>query len=492
MDATDVLVDGQANEPLVIDLRDGAEPDHRSAAGGDAGPPQRRTAAVVGFVVVLAVLVAWVVGGGADPSGAPEPGEAVVPQPGMAASPAASADGIVARRVVVPPELRAADAYVVSPGRRTLRDLFLAVGGWDGLELGVAHGAFDLVTFDPENGARLLASHRRGYGRAENQQKNEVWRLRSGEVVQDLWNPDDAHDFVHFNTDGTTTMWTHGGGDSGFAPRQAVVLDRLGMPAARTSSMYADRFAVDAGVVFALTGYPDWYSSGEGYVALVADLGSRSEQLASGDEFGWVDVPVPGLLIAYPAGAGGGIALWGTETLERLEGHPLAGRPYRRVAISGDRRTAIAVTEAGQLEAVELETGRTQVPFGRVDVDGVERPLAVNHDGTVALTVSGTGEVSIWWVGDDVPVATVDGSGGLARWVPSTRSARVTSALAPDTTRVAVQHPARPGQRVSWHIVDTDAASWVARACRSAMEGLSAPERTQVLQSVAAGLCRSR
>lgn len=41
MDATDVLVDGQANEPLVIDLRDGAEPDHRSAAGVT---PARRSA----------------------------------------------------------------------------------------------------------------------------------------------------------------------------------------------------------------------------------------------------------------------------------------------------------------------------------------------------------------------------------------------------------------------------------------------------------------
>ena len=492
MDATDALVDGQAEQPHVIDLRDSSEPDRRPGLGGDALPPKRRTVAVMGLLVVLAILAAWVVGGGADPADGPDSDPDVSPQPGLGGSLDGSADGMVARRVVVPPELRAAEAYVSSPGRKTLRDLFLAVGGWDGLELGVAEGAFDLVTFDPENGDRLLASHRRGYGPAQNQTENEVWRVRSGDVLQELWDPDEAHDFVHFNSDGTTTMWRHGGGEAGFAPRQAVVLDRRGVPAASTAPLYADRFAVDAGVVFALTGYPDWYSSGDGYVALVADLGFGDERLAPGDEFGWVDIPAPGLVVAYPADPAGGIALWSTETLERLDDHPLAGRPYRRVAMSGDRRTAIAVNETGQLEAVELATGRTTVTFGRIDVEGVERPVSVNHDGTVAMTVTAAGEVSIWWVGDDVPVASVDGSGGLARWVPSTRSARVTSALAPDATRAAVQHPARPEQPVSWHIVDTDVASWVERACHAATDGLSAPDRTQVLLSVTPGLCERR
>ncbi|MGI9644526.1 MAG: hypothetical protein ACR2O6_04370 [Ilumatobacteraceae bacterium] len=361
----------------------------------------------------------------------------------------------------------AADCYAAEPNAADLRIVFGSIGGFDGLVVGEASGAFDLVTFDPLDHSRLLAAHRAGYGRAENQEVNEEWRVAGGEVVQDVWDASTPHDFVHHNADGTTTMWAHSGDEVGFAPRNAVVLDRDGAVVTATSAaMYADRFAVDGGTVFALTGDPRYFAPRDPeYLELLADDGVAQTRLASGAGFAWLDVPAPGILVAYPANADGVTAVWDTATLAPLANHPLAGRAHRRVAVAADGRTALGVRFDGRLEAVELATGRASPPFGALDVTEIDSPIALSPDGSVALTVDRSGTVSVWFVGDDVPIATYRASTGLPRWLPTSRSAaRLTSVLAPDASRLALRIDARPGVGLTWVLVDTELDSWLDRA----------------------------
>jgi hypothetical protein len=363
--------------------------------------------------------------------------------------------------------LLAAECYATAPSADHLRAVFDSIGGFEGLEVGVAEGAFDVVSFDALDHDLLLAARRRGYGSAENQDVNEQWSVAHGQVSQAAWDPVKPHDFVHYNADGTITMWVHSGDDVGFAPRDAIVIDRGGDVITISSSpMYADRFAVDGGVIFALSGNPDWYAPRDtGYLSLLADDGERRVRLGHGDEYAWVDIPTPGLLVAYPATSAGVTAVWDTQTLEPLDQHPLAGRPYRRVAISGDLTTALGVTHDGRLESLELATGDTGARFGHVDVTEVERPVVLSGAGNVAFSVEKSGRVSIWFVGDDEPVATYAASAGLPRWLPTSRSAaRLTSSLAPDATRLALRIGARPQVGVSWRLIDIDIQSWLARA----------------------------
>ena len=83
-----------------------------------------------------------------------------------------------------PPELLAAERFATTPSAQSLRQLLQAVGGLDGLTVATADGAFDVVQFDPKNPNRLLASHRRSYGQAGNQDSNERWQVTPAGVVE--------------------------------------------------------------------------------------------------------------------------------------------------------------------------------------------------------------------------------------------------------------------------------------------------------------------
>ena len=405
---------------------------------------------VVAAIVLVAGAVSWLVGGGSDrPERDGERPESEMSGPRIS------------------PARRAAESYLATPGGARLRQLFESIGGFAGLQMAVAEGAFDVVTFDPLDGDRLLAARRAGYGDAQNQDVNQQWLIQDGNVVQSAWDPNTEHDFVHFNTDGTITMWVHSGDEIGFAPRNAVVIDRDGTEITTSSSaIYADRFAVDAGTIFALTGKPDWYTlTTDPYISLLADDGERQTWLAPGRDFSWIDVPTTGLLVAYPAGPTGLTAAWDSHTLEPLENHPLAGRPYQRVAVSGDGTTALGVTHDGELERIELVTGRVVGRFGQVDVTEVGHPIALSRDGTLAITVERSGTVSIWFVADGTLIAEHGASAGVTGLLSTARSARPASSIAQDANRLALRIPALPQIRLSWSLIDTDIESWLIRAC---------------------------
>lgn len=451
-------------EPLVH-----IEPaDDDPAPGGDGGGAGSRVlGALAGVAVVgLVALGASVIAGDerAAPVGTRPPNRA----------PFAPIPEVDARQRL-PDPARAARCYELRPSAHHLREVFEAVGGFDGLVLATAEGPFDLVTFDAADPDELLATRRSGYGPAENQDVNERWSFADGTIRQTIWDAGTPHDFVHHNTDGTMTMWVHDGASRGLAPRTAVVIDRSGAEISRTAPMHADRFAIDDGTVFALTGDPDWYAPrDEGYRQLVADDGERQLQLAPAGELAWIEVPVPGVLVAYGVD-GGETLVWDTRTLEPVPDHPLAGRPYQRTAVAGDGRTAVGVTHSGELEPVDLRTGLVGPRFGDVDVVEVDRPIVLGDAGRVAITVERTGRVSVWYVGDGEPIASYAAGSGVPRWLPTSRSAaRLASALAPDASRVALRIDARPGVGVSWRLIDADVDSWLARAAALSDEPVAA------------------
>lgn len=449
--------------PEVELLQDGGIGDaHGSAVsvgtGGDRLVPAVLAAIVVGLIGWLLLL-----GSDADSALEPEPDGGSVPS-----TPTVD-------RPDVPRPLLAAELFAADPSAAGLRQLYDVVGGFEGLELGSIEGAFDLVSFDPVDRDRLLASNRLSYGPAENQQTTELWHFTGGVIERTLWAPSVSHDFVHFNPDGTTTMWVHGGGQ-GFAPRAATVLDRQLTPVTTTEPLYASRFSSTGGTVFALTGNGDYYTNDPGYVELVADRGSGPIVLDDGFRYGWIDNPSPDLLIAYPAVAEGRTSVWDATTLEPMPDHELAHRHHRRVAISGDGRVAVGAAADGSLEVIDLSTGASVERFGSVDTDGVARPITLNDDGTVAITVEGSGTVSLWWVGDDRPVASIDADAGQPRWLSEEYAAASTSVVAADGSRIVIRAGARPDSPTTWLMVDAEIDSWIERACRLAGRRLSDSE----------------
>ncbi|MGI9616747.1 MAG: hypothetical protein ACR2QO_27785 [Acidimicrobiales bacterium] len=433
-------------------------------------------------LAVLALVVAALVGlltlsDGETQQASPEPdsfsGEDTGgggPERSEASDRAGRLDAARAAQSVLGP-LRAAELYAADPTADGLRALFEAVGGFEGLEVATAEGAFDLVRFDPLNPDMLLASNRRSYGDAANQDRNEAWLVDGEDVEQRLWRPSVSHDFVHFNVDGTMTMWTHGGGD-GFAARTATILVEGAEVAPTTEPIYASRFAVAGRTVFALTGNGNYYTNEVEYVDLIAARDDETVVLADGSEFEWIDNPTPELLVAYPNSPDGSTAVWDAASLEPLTSHPLAGRNYQRVAVSGDERVALGVTPAGVLEIVDLETGRTADTFGQVDIEGVDDAITLDHDGTVAVTVERSGQVSIWWVGNDEPIAVAGASAWQPRWVSAAYGPMTASSVAEDASRVVLLFAARGQTEVSWVIVDTAIESWLRRACDLAAPSL--------------------
>ena len=376
----------------------------------------------------------------------------------------------------VPAQLLAAEHHVADPSAETLRALLDAIGGLDAIVVGEAEGAFDLVRFDPLDPNRLIASLRSSYGEAQNQESNEIWSIDSEGLSQIPLAADTPHDFAHFNSDGSITVWVHSGDEAGFAPRNAMVIDRESNVLAMTQPLYASRFAAVGDKVFALTGDGDYYSRDDSYEQLIVD-GRITGVLDSGEVYEWIDNPIPDLLVAYPRDPGETTAVWSTVTLERLADHPLAGRSYKRAAVSGDHRTAVGVTLEGRMEQIDLVTGRTLTIFGSVDPEGIDQPVTLNDDGTIAVTVDRSGRVSIWWVGHDTPISGIDADAAQPRWVSAQYGARSASSVSASAEYVALRSAARPSIPVKWLIVDIQIESLIAHACDTAGRPLTANER---------------
>lgn len=403
----------------------------------------------------------------------------------------AAEDTVLASRLL-PESLVAAELYLADPSARTARDLLRSIGGLDNAELGTASGAFDMLRFDPLDSDRLLATVRSSYGEAENQGINELWTVQDNGINQALWAPETAHDFAHFNRDGTITMWVRSGDHTDFAPRNAVLLQNDGTPISSTQPVFASRFTSVDNKVFALTGDSDYYSNVRRYLELVADDGTTRTVLDSGGPYSWIDSPLPGLLVAYPRDDTGTTAVWDTSTLERLESHPLAGRSYQRVAVSGDEATAVGITFGGELEQIDLATGRQRSTFGSVVPDGIDRPLTMNDDGSIAITVERSGLVTIWWVGVDEPIVQAVGAAAQPRWVAEQYAARASSVVSADAGRLALRLPARPEVPTTWAMIDTSIAGWIQRACNLAGRRLATDERQALGLPPGPGACPSQ
>lgn len=385
-------------------------------------------------------------------------------------------DGIP-RPAAMPPELLAAENYAASPTSRNLRELFIVLGGFEGLSVGEVTGSFDLVTFDPADPDRLLATMRDGYGPARNNGLNQQWTVDATGIRQEPWRADTPHDFVHFNPDGTHTMWElAGSGDEPWPQRRAHVIAADGTVIATTAPMYPARFATDGGRVFALV------TAGTSltYTTLVASDGDGMAELDSGLPYSWVDVPVPGIVVAYPRSVDLRTRVWDTVTLLPLDDHPLAGRRWQRADLSHDGSVAVGIRFDGRIEVVDVETGTVTGEFGLVNPRDVHQPVTIDPGARMVTTIDNDGTLTLWHLDDGRLVARTRGDSGVLRWVNRALSARLSSAVAFDGSRVALRQPAGPETRVVWSIVDTDVSSWIDRACARAGRRLTVQERADL------------
>ena len=464
--------------------RDGSE---SPAPGGVRG----RAVAALALVAVALVFLQLIGADGNTPVGDP----LVEPEPGRDAGSETPADRPTADRLdalvaagSLPPELVAAEVYHAAPGPETLRSLLGELGGLEAVTVATAAGSFDLVTFNPTDPDRLAASFRSSYGPARNHGSNQAWRVMDdGEVLTSPLTLTVAHDFAHFNADGTMSYWWHAGSsnDEGvdaddFAPRVVSLgpLPRLGDH--HSDPVYPSRAVIVDQTLFALTGDPSYYSTSREFVSFIADRGEGQVFLDDGTAWGWVDAPAPGIVVTYPAGDDGVTAVWSTATLDCIDQHHLAGRSYRRAAVSGDGTTMVGVTFGGTLETVDIASDRVTGRFGRLDPSGIATPVTLNHDGTIAVTVDHDGTVTIWWVGDPEPIAVIEADAGPLRLLSEYRAPRASSTVAPGAGRVAVRHPARPGIATRWSIIDTDPARWIDVACQRAGRSMTPGERAEL------------
>ena len=447
--------------------------EQRGSVRRRAGPAR----SAIGVLLLSAVLIALLAVLGDPPGGRGGSVDPAVP----ADDRPWSTDDVAADRGEGPPPaaLLAAERFVAFPSGPTARALVEAVGGLEAMAVGRAEGPFDLVRFDPLDADRLIASMRSSYGRAENQDTNELWRVDRTGLTRTLLAADTPHDYAHFNRDGTITLWVHDDQGESFAPRTAVVLDGERRPTARTEPIFASRATAVGGTVFALTGDGDYYSNRDGYRQLVA-AGAARRVLDSGEHYEWIDNPVPGLLVAYPRTPQATTAVWDAVTLLPLPEHPLAGRAHQRVAVSGDGRRAIGITFDDRMEQIDLATGRSLGVFGTVDPTGIDQPITVDRDATVAVTVDRSGSVALWWVGDNTPIARIDAAAAQPRWVSARYGARSASAVAPSAERVALRSSVDPRSPTSWTIVDLGFDRWIARACAMAGRALTVDERAEL------------
>ena len=462
---------------VIADDPESAHPSDQSAISGPRRFHSRAPAVAVGAAVFA--VVAWsVISVSTDVTPHRPPSSNAPTSPTVVGGQVGSSRlDAVKTAQSIPAPLVAAELYNSQPGAGTLKHLLEAIGGLEGATIATASGAFDVVTFDPRNSSRLLADHRSSYGTAQNQATNEVWTVSGDAVHQNPWKPSTAYDFAHFNSDGTVTMWVRSGDQLGFAPRVAEVLRNETTLVTRSSPMYASRFVEAGSKVFALTGDGDYYSNRTTYVDLLVDDGAGQRVLADGAPYEWIDSPTDGLLVAYPKTAEDLTAVWDANTLAPLPNHLLANRPYQRLAVSGDRKVAVGIRFDGQLERIDLSTGSTSTPFGSVDPAGIDRPITLNEDGTIAITVEDFGLVTLWYVADGTPIAKVAGDSTQPRLVRADRAASSSSVAAANATRLALRIAGRPTEPVKWRIIDTTVEGWIQRACHLAGRPLTSSER---------------
>jgi len=462
---------------LIADEREPPQPSDQSASSGPRGfhPPAPAVAVGAAVVAVFAWLVISV---STDATPDRPPAISAPTSPTLLEGQVASSRLDAVRTAQsIPAPLLAAELYNAQPSGGTLERLLQAIGGLEGATIATASGAFDVVTFDPRNSDRLLAEHRSSYGTAQNQATNEVWTVSGDAVHQDPWKPSTAYDFAHFNSDGTVTMWVRSGDELGFAPRVAEVLRNETTLVMKSRPMYASRFVEAGNKVFALTGDGDYYSNRTTYVDLLVDDGAGQRVLADGAPYEWLDSPTDSLIVAYPKSAEGRTAVWDANTLAPLPNHSLANRAYQRLAVSGDKNVAVGIRFDGRLERIDLSTGTTSLPFGSVDAAGIDRPIALNEDGTIAITVEDFGLVTLWYVADGTPIARVAGDSTQPRLVRADRAASSASVTATDATRLALRIAGLPNEPVRWRIIDTTVKGWIQRACDLAGRRLTSSER---------------
>ena len=471
--------------------------DERAARYAAAAAPSEKAPVAWGLVLLLVVAVAAVMIGlevadDGEPASAPEAAtldQAVDDTVGAGADvdssrSAFAVDGPTAA-------LLAAELFVAEPGRATAAALLASIGGFEDLVVGTAIGEFDVVTFDPADPSHLLASRRASYGAAENQAANEEWFVGTEQVTQALFDPVLAHDVAHFTAEGEVAVWVNSGNTGGFASRDVTV--RGGDNSSTLGPIYASRSVIAANTLFALTGSDDYYAAERRFQALIADRHGRQLVLASGAPWSWVDSPAAGLVVAYPADDSAVTRVWDAITLAEQPTHPLAGQAFQRADVSDDGRVAVAVSATGQLVPIDLANRTMAQPFGAVDATGIDSPITLNEDGTVAVTIDFDGTVTLWWVGDGQPLSVLGGDAGPARVVPEHRAPRASSAVEPSARRVAVRQQASAETgRTRWQILDTDIVSWVARACEIAGRSLTERERVALGLGAAPGACGRR
>ncbi len=442
---------GEAPLPVVqIEGSEGPNPAQRQL------PPARFVAGTV--VVVIAVIAVASALSGSEPS---------------AETQRRRSEDLAA---AMPRELLAAERYVSDPSATTVRELLDVIGGVGTMIAGSAAGDFDLVTFDPLNPNHLLASRRGSYGPAQNQRFNEMWTVTEGRVDQRPFAVDRPHDVAHFATDGSVAVWATTGDTDSFAAR-TVSIERNDTTA-KTAGVYASRSVIVNATLFALTDSADYYSTSRQYESFIADRSGDVVVLGTARDAAWVNSPTPEVVVLYPAEPSGRTMVWDATTLQPLPDHPLANLRYERIVVSADGSTGVGITFDGRLERFDPIDARITASFGRVDPTGMAQPVTLSPDGSIAITVDRTGEVTLWWVGDNEPLQVFEADAGPARFLSEQRAPRQSSAVHPLGLRVALRFPARPMEPTSWLLVDTDPGAWIERACGLAGRTLTNHERS--------------
>lgn len=336
----------------------------------------------------------------------------------------------------------------------TVADAFEAAGGLPGLTLGIAEGAFELVTFDPADPNVMIAAVRDGSGPAENQDTTEQWAVGAGGVEQALWAADIPHDFAHFNPDGSVTRWVLSGAGAGAPVRTADIITTSG-EVETTAPVAVARAVVDSGTAFVLT----YGAIFDGFDQLIVLQGGEATVLADAATMQWADRPVAGAVLTYPTADGGETRVWDSATGAELPDHPLAGQEAQRIAISGDGSVGARIGLDGVAELFDPATGTAGIALGPVDPTAVEHALTLNADGSLAIAVDTNGTVTVWSTADGEQVFSIDGDAATPRLVGESIGSRATSAVSLDGTRLAIRYPAQGTERVRYEIIDLE--SWL-------------------------------
>jgi hypothetical protein len=387
----------------------------------------------------------------------------------------------------------AAERWVAAPSAESLRNLFAAVGGVDGMTLGTTVGVHSTITFDPSDTDVALAT----LSDLSATGQTDVWSISADGISVTAYAPGVELDDARFNRDGTIIA---------FGPNEPVAADRplaratirdldgavlAAMPEIRYEGRRsgAGRSASDGESVFIIPAniiYAD-KSENEPYGPLTALRPDGPVQLTERvDLYEWIDVVSPGVLVAFPGPVDGTAqflgdvtAVWDTRTLEPLADHPLADRELVRAVVTADGSVAFGVDFDGVIQVIEMATGDVVSTFGSVDVGTARYPLAVDGSGTVLMTTSKTTEssavITMWFVpgGEAAIEFRTATARGLNTPLPFTWDQ--TAGVAFDTSRVALRTQPRP-EGITWTVIDTNVDDWVQAACSAIGRALTTEE----------------